>query len=210
MARSEDIKWRDGWKQFDPDSIFEDAMKGKNLVLTEAQYAKVKQLYIDYIHANTSGIRRNDTPMMEAAIKRGLFSCISSSVPYPCSLDNRCSQFGFRTRTLEAQRPNIDILASGTIQALNSTLNGNGIIATGLNYTPNKDSNEIYVGIGEGGMELPRTNSEQFNNVSLGVMISSIAILILCIIGIIIATSDRILEPAPPQPVVMDGAIVNI
>ena len=177
-------KWKSSWDHYDTKGIFRSGYNFDKLVISEEDFEIVKNAYNEYISLSKSILNREKREMLTEMANRGSFSCLSSGSPFPYYLDNQCHNFGFKTKgMISLVPPSIGVLASGNISSVNSTIDGVDVNVSGMEYKPPVGSNEIFVGLPGGGMVLPKTNSEQFAKLSVGLIIASVIVVFISIIG---------------------------
>lgn len=188
FLRKKKIKWDNSWDQNYYADILKRGFTDGNLVVDKKEYDIIKEEYLKYAQSDNLAVDDLEMDMLNAAANRGLFSCLSSASPYPCQLDNQCSQFGFKTQEMvNASPPRIGVLAAGNLNTLNSTISGEGVEVSGMKYEPPANSSDLFVGLPGGGINLPKTNSEQLKVISISIIVVATVIVLICIIGTSVA-----------------------
>lgn len=185
-AKNPGFEWKDAWDEFDQTGQFRRGYVDDKLLITNEIYSIVKDAYKEYTTVDHSLLDPFKLRMLTQMANKGLFGCVSSGSPFPCQLDNQCATFGFKTPDMKnARMPNIGVLAAGNLNSINSTIDGKNVSVSGMKYDPPAGSSDIFVGLANGGMDLPKTNSEQFSVVAISIIVITVVVLIICISGII-------------------------
>jgi len=186
--------WNPNWDKYDKGGILRKAYNGY-LVLEVYEYRTLRNHYLDYINMHKANLPDLHKQMLIMCSNRGIFACISSQSPYACILDGQCASLGVKTAAMLNQKPCVDILSSGNISAIGSVVDGTNIRATGMIYDKDPQAGEIWVGLGEDGIILPKTNEQMFEIFSIALIITSLLIILACAIGIGVSLGPPLVLP---------------